>query len=55
LFCRNCHAGVSWIKERNKWLACVKINRKSKNLGRFKNEIDAHKAVIAYKKIVNLL
>lgn len=49
------YIGVSWAKERNRWLACVKINQKNKNLGRFESETDAHRAVIAYKKKVGLL
>ena len=35
------YKGVSWDKSRNKWMASIKINGKSKNLGRFENLDDA--------------
>lgn len=35
---------VSWCKSQNKWYSCIRINSKTKNLGYFKNEIDAHLA-----------
>lgn len=38
------YKGVSWSSDRNKWMACIALNGKTKNLGRFDNEIDAAKA-----------
>ena len=38
------YTGVSWDKYKNKWAACISINCKTKHLGRFTNEIDAHNA-----------
>lgn len=38
------YVGVSFDKSRNKWYAGISINGSSVFLGRFKNEIDAHKA-----------
>jgi hypothetical protein len=39
--------GVSWNQEKGKWQAHIRINSKSKYLGRYDNEIDAS---IAYQK-----
>ena len=39
--------GVSWVKDRNKWVAQVSINNKNSNLGRFINKEDAIKARLA--------
>ena len=36
--------GVSWDKSRQKWFACIKVNRKTKPLGRFTDKNDAIKA-----------
>ena len=36
--------GVSWSKQRNKWIASITVNRKSINLGGFENIDDAVKA-----------
>lgn len=38
------YIGVSWNKERSIWVAMIMINGKSKFLGRFVNETDAHYA-----------
>ena len=38
------YIGVTWDKERNKWIAQISIDCKNINLGRFDNEIDAAKA-----------
>lgn len=46
------YTGVSWDKYKNKWTACISINCKTKHLGRFTSEIDAHNA---YQKAVLLL
>lgn len=36
--------GVSWSKDRHRWLACIKVDGKTKNLGRFKTETEAAQA-----------
>lgn len=41
------YTGVSWNKERNKWISEIKINGKRKYLGRFKCELAA---AVAYQK-----
>jgi len=33
--------GVSWVDNRKKWVAQIRVNKKSKNLGRFDNFEDA--------------
>ena len=38
------YKGVSWNKEKNKWVTKIHINKKSKFLGLFENEYDAHLA-----------
>jgi len=38
------YIGVSFDKSRNKWHSQITINGKNNNLGRFKNEYDAHLA-----------
>lgn len=42
--CSSKYKGVRWDKSRNKWLAGIEINGKSKTLGRFEAEKDAAKA-----------
>lgn len=32
------YKGVSWDKENNKWRSQIQINKKTKQLGRFKSE-----------------
>lgn len=44
------YTGVSFEKDRNKWVAQIKINGKRVLLGRFSNEIDASNA---YQKEIN--
>lgn len=44
--------GVSWSVEKNKWQAHIRINGKSKSLGRYDNEIDAS---IAYQNALKQL
>ena len=44
--------GVSWYKPSKNWSAKIRINGKSKHLGRFNNEIDASKA---YQKALKQL
>lgn len=41
------YVGVYWHKQMKKWAACILINKKSKHLGFFKIEYDAH---LAYEK-----
>ena len=41
--------GYGWEKERNKWRAQIKINGKTKYLGRFEKEEDAHQAYLDAK------
>lgn len=38
------YKGVSWCKEKMKWVAHIKVNYKSKNMGCFNNEIEAAEA-----------
>lgn len=48
------YTGVSFEKDRNKWLAQIKINGKRVLLGRFSNEIDASNAYQSkLKEIIN--
>lgn len=45
------YTGVSWHKSDNAWTACIRINKKVKHLGSFKNQEDAHQAYLdALKK-----
>jgi len=37
------YKGVSWIKQYQKWYACIKCNGKNRNLGYFDNEMEAAK------------
>ena len=47
--------GYTWDKNRNKWKASIKLNRKSINLGHFDNEIDAHNAYLEAKKKYHII
>lgn len=38
------YVGVDWFSKANKWRALIEIKGKSKHLGLFLNELDAHKA-----------
>ena len=38
------YVGVSWYKKGKKWQSAIQINGKSKNLGLFDSEIEAHEA-----------
>ena len=38
------YVGVSWDKERNKWFACIRYNKKTIPLGRYADVEMAHKA-----------
>ena len=44
------YKGVSFYKRDNKWLAYITINGKSKHIGLFKTEIEAHKAYLKEEK-----
>ncbi len=46
------YIGVFWNKRNNKWQSSITINRKSKHLGLFINELEASKA---YQKELNNL
>jgi hypothetical protein len=46
------YKGVNWDKYNNKWRADIRINGKSKNLGRFTCELEASEA---YQKILKTL
>jgi hypothetical protein len=37
------YRGVSWHKYTNKWMACISLNGKTKHLGYFETEEQAHK------------
>lgn len=38
------YKGVSWSKQNKKWYACIKVNRKTIDLGRYDNILDAVEA-----------
>ena len=38
------YTGVSWHKQSKKWVAQIRLNRKTVNLGYYNNEYDAHLA-----------
>ena len=42
--------GVSWDKEMKKWSACIRIDRKLKRIGIFKDEVEAANAYDAKAK-----
>lgn len=44
------YKGVSWCKSSNRWMARIEVNRKSKYLGLFIFEYDAH---LAYQKALS--
>lgn len=48
------YTGVSWKVKNKKWEAKIKISGKSKYLGIYENELDAHKAYeLALSKIID--
>jgi hypothetical protein len=48
------YIGVCWKKREKRWVSNISINKKLKNLGYFKNEIDAHNAYQkALKELLN--
>ena len=42
--------GVSWHKSKGKWRACITVNGKSKHIGYFDSEEEAHEAYLNFKK-----
>ena len=46
------YTGVSWVNRDKIWRAHIRINKKLKHLGHFKNEYDAH---LAYQKALGEL
>lgn len=46
------HKGVSWKKQANKWIAAKRVNEKTKYIGRFDTEIEAHNA---YQEFIKTL
>jgi len=44
------YVGVSWVKKIEKWYASIQINGKTKNLGYYENEYDAHFKYISDSK-----
>lgn len=47
--------GVSWNKEKSKWVSRICVNRKNKHLGFYDTEEEAHSALIKYEKENNIL
>lgn len=45
--------GVSWKKDKSKWVANISSGRVTKHLGYFENEIDAHKAYLIEKRKIH--
>lgn len=43
------YIGVSWLPKKNRWLARIRIGKHHKQIGTFKNDVDAHNA---YMKIL---
>jgi len=46
--------GYYWSKHAKKWLAHIKLNGKTKHLGYFENEDEAHQAYLKAKEIYHL-
>lgn len=47
------YVGVGWDKHCNKWKSQIWVNGKSKNLGSYKIELDAHEAYQKALKLIN--
>lgn len=48
------YRGVYWDSNREKWAATISIKGKSKNLGRYEDEIEAAKVVDDYREKIGL-
>jgi hypothetical protein len=48
------YVGVSWSNLQKKWYSCIRINGKSKNLGYFNCELEAHNAYQNKLKTISL-
>lgn len=42
--------GVSWRRDKEKWVACIKVSGRQKHLGFFSSPGDAHAAYLAAKR-----
>ena len=47
--------GYHWDKVNNKWMASIRINNKTKNLGRFTEEADARQAYLTAKEKYHII
>ncbi len=47
--------GYSWNKTSKKWIAYIKVNGKTKNLGCFDTESEARDSYLAAKKILHII
>ena len=47
--------GYTWDKKRKKWVAYIRVNGKSKNLGGFETEDEARKAYLEAKAIYHII
>ena len=47
--------GCSWSKEKQKWCAYIRVNKKLKHLGVFELEEDAHQAYLDAKEIYHII
>jgi len=55
LFNRSNVKGYHWNKKSKKWVAKIKVNRKSKYLGQFKTEEEARAAYLAAKAKLHII
>jgi hypothetical protein len=47
--------GYSWNKQRKKWIAQIRINKKQTNLGGFDTEEEAKNAYLSAKKLFHII
>lgn len=52
--CTSKYTGVLWYKSRNKWLASFQLNGKTKHIGYYHSEIEAHEAYQAKIKEISI-
>lgn len=45
------YLGVRWRKDRNKWIATIRVDGKAKKLGSFDNKEDAYQSYLKAKRI----